>query len=29
LQRNIDCNSLPTKELAQMLEKLGEDDHAI
>jgi len=27
LQRNIDCNSLPTAELAFMLDKLGEDDH--
>lgn len=29
LQRNIDCNSLPTKELAAMLDKLGEDDHPV
>lgn len=27
LQRGIDCSSLPTKELATMLESLGEDDH--
>lgn len=27
LQRHIDCNSLPTEELAHMLDKLGEDDH--
>jgi hypothetical protein len=29
LQRGIDCNSQPTKELAPMLEKLGEDDHTV
>jgi hypothetical protein len=28
LQRHIDCSSLPTRELAYMLDKLGEDDHA-
>lgn len=28
LQRGIDCGSLPTRELAAMLDKLGEDDHA-
>ncbi len=28
LQRHIDCSSLPTQELATMLDKLGEDDHA-
>lgn len=27
LQRKIDCSALPAKELATMLEKLGEDDH--
>src|SRR6266568_3618733 len=27
LQRHIDCSSLPTQELATMLDKLGEDDH--
>jgi len=27
LQRGIDCRSLPAKELATMLDKLGEDDH--
>jgi len=27
LQRNIDCSSLETKELAEMLEKLGADNH--
>lgn len=27
LQRNIDCSSLPTDELRDMLEKLGEDEH--
>lgn len=27
LQRGIDCSSLPTRELADMLERLGEDDH--
>jgi hypothetical protein len=27
LQRNIDCSALGTKELAQMLEKLGADNH--
>jgi hypothetical protein len=27
LQRGIDCNALQTKELASMLERLGEDDH--
>jgi hypothetical protein len=27
LQRKIDCSSLPVKELAGMLEKLGHDDH--
>jgi hypothetical protein len=26
-QRNIDCSSLPSRELAGMLDKLGEDDH--
>jgi hypothetical protein len=29
LQRNIDCSSLPTHELATMLDKLGEDDHIV
>jgi hypothetical protein len=29
LQRNIDCSSLPTAELADMLDKLGEDDHTL
>ncbi|HEY1835908.1 MAG TPA: hypothetical protein VGG13_03745 [Candidatus Saccharimonadales bacterium] len=29
LQRKIDCSSLPTKELAAMLDKLGEDDHVV
>jgi hypothetical protein len=29
LQRNIDCNALPSVELAEMLDKLGEDDHTI
>ena len=28
LQRGIDCSSLPTSELAVMLDKLGEDTHA-
>lgn len=28
LQRGIDCSALPTEELAQMLDSLGEDDHA-
>jgi hypothetical protein len=27
LQRNIDCSALETKELAEMLEKLGADNH--
>ena len=27
LQREIDCAALPVKELAQMLEELGEDNH--
>jgi hypothetical protein len=27
MQKEIDCNSLETKELAEMLEKLGKDDH--
>lgn len=27
LQRQIDCSNLPTRELANMLEKLGEDNH--
>jgi hypothetical protein len=27
LQRNIDCSALKTKELAEMLERLGEDEH--
>ncbi len=27
LQRDIDCSSLGTKELAQMLDELGQDDH--
>lgn len=27
LQRGIDCSSLPTRELATMLDKLGTDDH--
>lgn len=27
LQRGIDCNSLPTPELAKLLDKLGEDAH--
>lgn len=27
LQREIDCSSLETKELAQMLERLGADEH--
>jgi hypothetical protein len=27
LQRGIDCSSLPTRELAEMLDKLGEDAH--
>jgi hypothetical protein len=27
LQRGIDCNALQTRELAAMLERLGEDDH--
>jgi hypothetical protein len=27
LQRNIDCSSLETHELATMLERLGEDEH--
>ena len=27
LQRNIDCSSLGTRELASMLDKLGQDDH--
>lgn len=27
MQRGIDCSSLKTKELAEMLDKLGEDDH--
>ena len=27
LQREIDCSALPTKELARMLDELGEDDH--
>ena len=29
LERKIDCSSLPTEELAAMLDKLGEDDHAV
>ena len=29
LQREIDCNTLPPRELAAMLEKLGTDDHGI
>lgn len=29
LQREIDCSSLPTNELAAMLEKLGEDEHPL
>ena len=29
LQRNIDCSSLPTHELAMMLDKLGKDDHIV
>lgn len=29
LQREIDCSGLQTTELAEMLEKLGEDDHAV
>jgi hypothetical protein len=29
LQRDIDCNSLPTAELSRMLEKLGQDDHEV
>lgn len=29
LQRNIDCSALPSRELAPMLDKLGEDDHAV
>lgn len=29
LQRNINCSSLPTQELIDMLDKLGEDDHAV
>jgi len=27
LQRGIDCSALKTEELAEMLDKLGEDDH--
>jgi len=27
LQRNIDCSQLPTDELAEMLERLGADNH--
>jgi hypothetical protein len=27
LQRKIDCSALPCAELAEMLDKLGEDDH--
>jgi hypothetical protein len=27
MQRGIDCSALSTKELAEMLDKLGEDDH--
>lgn len=27
LQRNIDCSTLPTKELVDMLDKLGQDNH--
>jgi len=27
LQREIDCNALPTSELAKMLDDLGEDEH--
>lgn len=27
MQRNIDCNSLSTQELAEMLNQLGKDDH--
>jgi hypothetical protein len=27
LEKKIDCSSLPTQELAAMLDKLGEDDH--
>ena len=29
LQRNIDCSSLSSRELAAMLDELGEDDHPL